>query len=144
MQCRPDMFDVVCEDVCYESLSVHDFTRCRYCVPVVYKAHELVRDDDGLYYANAGQWSVTRHKEFARTRALPGPAGASRWAPPNPGPHDGPDGTDVGRSGAAASECARSEHSCQVARRTLDYTKIRYCGIAKVRMHIRLRLYKQE
>ena len=76
--------------------------------------------------------------------AFPRPTGASRWAPPNPGLHDGPDGTDAGRSGAAASECARSEHSCQVARRTLDYTKIRYCGIAKVRMHIRLRLYKQE
>lgn len=96
IQCWPDTFDVAYEDVCYESLSVHDFARCRYCVPVVYKAHELVRDDDGLYYANAGQWSVTRHKEFARTRALPGPAGASRWTPPNPGPHDGPNETGAG------------------------------------------------
>ena len=37
-----------------------------------------------------------------------------------------------------------SKIPCQVARRTLDYTKIRYCCIAKGRMHIRLRLYKHE
>lgn len=33
--------------------------------------------------------------------------------------------------GAKASVCERAKYPCQVARRTLDYTKIRYCDIAK-------------
>lgn len=96
VQCRPNLFDVACEDVCYESLSVRDFAQCRHCVPVACKAHGLVRDDDGLYHVNADLWGVARHKESAWIRAPLGPAGASRWAPPNPGPHDGPNETGAG------------------------------------------------
>ena len=52
VQCRPDMFDVACEDVCYESLSVHDFTRCQYCVPDSCEVQGLVLDNDGFCHAN--------------------------------------------------------------------------------------------
>ena len=78
VQCRPDLFDVACENLCYESLSVRDFARCQYCVPVACKAQGLVRDDNGLCYANADLWGVARHKESAWIRAPLGPAGASR------------------------------------------------------------------
>ena len=33
--------------------------------------------------------------------------------------------------GAKASVCERAKYPCQVARRTLGYTKVRYCDIAK-------------
>lgn len=60
-------------------------------------------------------------------------SGAARWAQ-----WDGRGG------GAKASVCARAKYPCQVARRTLGYTKVSYCGIAKGRMYIRLMLYKHE
>ena len=47
-------------------------------------------------------------RRSARTRTPPGPAGASRWAPPSPGPHGGPGGTGAGRGGAEASVRARA------------------------------------
>lgn len=84
MQCRPDLFDVACENLCYESLSVRDFAWCQYCVPVACKAQGLVRDDNGLCYANADQWGVARHKETARTRA-PSDRLARRDGPSEPG-----------------------------------------------------------
>lgn len=84
VQCRPDLFDVACENLCYESLSVRDFARCQYCVPVACKAQGLVRDDNGLCYANADQWGVARHKETARTRA-PSDRLARRDGPSEPG-----------------------------------------------------------
>ena len=79
VQCWPDPFDVACEDVCYESLSVRNFARCRYCVLDTCEVHGLVQGNDGLYHG-----------------APLGPAGASRWTPPNPGPHDGPNETGAG------------------------------------------------
>lgn len=54
VQCRPDMFDVACEDICYESLSIHDFTRYRYCVPDTRKVHGLMQDNAGFCYVNVG------------------------------------------------------------------------------------------
>ena len=98
VQCWPDPFDVACEDVCYESLSVHDFTRCRYCMPDSCEMHGLVQGNDGLCHANAGLRYIARHKESTLTRAPPGPAGASRCAPPNPGRTTGPTGRARGRS----------------------------------------------
>lgn len=77
VQCRLDLFNVTCEDVCYESLSVHDFARCRYCVLDTCEVHGLVQGNDGLCHANAGLRCIARHKESAWIRAFPGPAGAS-------------------------------------------------------------------
>ena len=142
VQCRSDLFDVACKDVCYESLSVRNFAWCRYCISVACKAHGLVRDDDGLYYVNAGQWSVTRHKESVRTRAPQGPAGASHGYLRIWGHTTGP--TRQARERSKSLRVRESKYPCQVTRRTLDYTKVRYCGIAKGRMHIRLRLYKHK
>lgn len=96
VQCWPDPFDVACEDVCYESLSVRNFARCRYCVLDTCEVHGLVQGNDGLYHVNADLWCVAIHKESAWIRAPLGPAGASRWTPPNPGPHDGPNETGAG------------------------------------------------
>ena len=109
VQCRPDMFDVACENVCYESLSVHDLAQCRYSVPVAYKAHGLVQGNDGLYHANAGLRGVARHKESVRIRAPLGPTGASQWAPSNLGPHDGPNGTGAGAE--QKPPCAREQNT---------------------------------
>lgn len=96
VQCWPDPFDVACEDVCYESLSVRNFARCRYCVLDTCEVHGLVQGNDGLYHVNADLWCVAIHKESAWIRAPLGPVGASRWTPPNPGPHDGPNETGAG------------------------------------------------
>lgn len=52
VQCRPDLFDVACENLCYESLSVRDFARCQYCVPDSCEVHGLVQDNDGFCHAN--------------------------------------------------------------------------------------------
>ena len=109
VQCRLDLFDVACEDVCYDSLSVHDFARCRYCVPDTCEVHGLVQSNDSLYHVNADLWGVARHKESAWIRAPLGPAGASRWAPPNPGPHDGPNETGAGAE--QKPPCAREQNT---------------------------------
>lgn len=68
VQCRLDLFNVTCEDVCYESLSVHDFTRCRYCMPDTCEMHGLVQGNDGLYHVNADLWGVARHNESNQIR----------------------------------------------------------------------------
>ena len=114
VQCRPNMFDVACEDVSYDSLLVHDFARCRYCVPDTCEVHGLVQSNDSLYHANADLRGVARHKESAWIRAPLGPAGASRWTPPNPGPHNGPNETSAGAE--PKPPCAREQillPSCQ-------------------------------
>ena len=50
-----------------------------------------------------------------------------------------------GRGGRSRSfRGCENKYPCQVARHTLGYTKVSYCGIAKGRMHIRLMLYKHE
>ena len=107
VQCRLDLFDIACEDVCYDSLSVHDFARCRYCVPDTCEVHGLVQSNDSLYHANADLRGVARHKESAWIRAPLGPAGASRWTPPNPGPHNGPNETGAGAE--PKPPCAREQ-----------------------------------
>ena len=53
--------------------------------------------------------------------------------------HDGPlrirgrttGPTRQAREAEPKPPCARAKNSCQVARRTLGYTKVRYCGITK-------------
>ena len=107
VQCRLDLFDVVCEDVCYDSLSVHDFARCRYCVPNICEVHGLVQSNDSLYHANADLRGVARHKESTWIRAPLGPAGASRWVPPNPGLHNRPN--ETGAEAEPKPPCAREQ-----------------------------------
>lgn len=54
--------------------------------------------------------------------------------PLNPGLHDGRGRAGAGgraREAEPKPPCARAKNSCQVARRTLGYTKVRYCDIAK-------------
>ena len=143
VQCWPDPFDVACEDVCYESLSVHDFTRCRYCMPDTCEMHGLVQGNDGLCHANAGLRYIARHKESTLTRAPPGPTGALQWAPPNLGLHDGPNGTGAGGR-AEAAVCARANTPARLPDVLSATQKCTTAASQRERMHIRLRLYKHE
>lgn len=143
VQCWPDPFDVACEDVCYESLSVHDFTRCRYCMPDTCEMHGLVQGNDGLCHANAGLRYIARHKESTLTRAPPGPTGALQWAPPNLGLHDGPNGTGAGGR-AEAAVCARANTPARLPDVLSATQKCATAASQRERMHIRLRLYKHE
>ena len=83
-------------------------------VPDVCEAHGLVRDDDGLCYADAGWRGVARREEV---RSDPHPSGCVlsscfeqmglRWAPPGPGPHGGPGGW--ARGAEPRPPCARGQ-----------------------------------
>lgn len=127
MQCRLDLFDVACEDVCYDSLSVHDFARCRYCVPDTCEVHGLVQSNDSLYHANADLRGVARHKESAWIRA---PSGTGWSVAMDPSESGAAQRAQRDRGGAEAS-VRENKYPCQVARCTLGYTKVRYCDIAK-------------
>ena len=86
VQCR--LSDAACEDACYESLSVRDFARCQYCVPVVCKAQGYVRDDNGLCYAMRTSGASPDTKKPLEPAPL-----RIGWrvamGPLNPEPHDG-------------------------------------------------------
>lgn len=142
MQCRPDLFYVACEDLCYESLSVRDFARCRYCVPVACKAQELVRDDNGLCYANANQWASPDTKKPL------GPAPLRiGWrvamGPLNPGPHDG-----YGRAGAGGGTKASVRESQKLLPGRQTYSRLHKSALLQHHkgglMHIQLMQYNHK
>ena len=141
VQCRLDLFDVACEDVCYDSLSVHDFARCRYCVPDTCEVHGLVQSNDSLYHANADLRGVARHKESAWIRA---PSGTGWSVAMDPSESGAAQRAQRDRGGAEASVCARTNTP---ARSPDVLSATQKCATAtsqRRRMHIRLRLYKHK
>ena len=110
---------------------VHSATLAAANVPDVREAHGLVRDDDGLCYADATWRGVARREEVrsdphlsevdwrvAMGPSKPGALSPARW-----------DGRGEERSrGLRAREGKRPY---QIVKRTFGYAKVRYRGIAK-------------
>ena len=100
-------------------------------VPDVCEAHGLVRDDDGLCYADAGWRGVARREEV---RSDPHPSGAG-WrvamGPSRPGAARRARWAGRGEGRSRGLRAREGKRPCQIARRTFGYAKVRYRGIAK-------------
>ena len=110
---------------------VHSATFTAANVPDVCEAHGLVRDDDGLCYADAGWRGVARREEVRSDPHLSGTGWRVAMGPSRPGALAAAQWADRGEERRKASVRARAEHPYQIVKRVFGYAKVRYRGIAK-------------
>ena len=106
MQYRLDMFDVTCEDVCYDSLSVRDFGNVGTACPTTARCTGSCRITTAFTTSTWASGASPITKNLLGS-ALSRAGWSVKMGLSDPGPHDGPNGTGAG-SGAEASVCARA------------------------------------